>query len=190
MTDAEQLDANDFKQRHRIVEADAWHDTLAELKAEGYTYFDWLSAVDEEDGMRLVTHLLRPEPWDHLLVATFLDVDAPAQSVADVFPGAVWHERETHELFGVRFGDGEQPAPLLLPDGFEGHPLRKDFVLASRVVKAWPGAKEPGESDSDMRADARGDLKGKSPGRRRMKPPGVPDDWLQTDAEATEDANE
>ena len=36
--------------------------------------------------------------------------------------------------------------PLLLPEGFEGHPLRKDFVLAARVAKAWPGAKEPGES--------------------------------------------
>ena len=34
--------------------------------------------------------------------------------------------------------------PLLLPDGFEGHPLRKDFVLAARAAKPWPGAKEPG----------------------------------------------
>ena len=42
--------------------------------------------------------------------------------------------------------------PLLLPDGFEGHPLRKDFVLAARAAKAWPGAKEPGESDADAQA--------------------------------------
>ena len=174
------LAANDFQPRHRVVDADVWRDTLVELKAEGYTYFDWLSAVDEEDdGVRLVTHLLRPDPWDHLIVATFLAVGEAAQSVADVFAGAVWHERETHELFGVRFGDGEQPAPLLLPDGFEGHPLRKDFVLASRVVKPWPGAKEPGESDHD--------LKGKSPGRRRVRPPGVPDDWLQSEVEAADE---
>ena len=63
-------------------------------------------------------------------------------SVADVYAGASWHERETHEMFGIDFGVPLEP--LLLPDGFEGHPLRKDFVLASRVVKAWPGAKEPG----------------------------------------------
>ena len=56
--------------------------------------------------------------------------------------------------------------PLLLPDGFEGHPLRKDFVLAARAAKAWPGAKEPGESDGDVRS---------SPGRRKTRPPGVPD---------------
>jgi len=161
---------NDFGPPHRVVAPEDWHATLAELKADGYTYFDWLSAVDEQDGFRLVAHLLRPEPWDHLLVATVLADGRPAQSVADVFAGAVWHERETHEMFGLEFGDGEQPAPLLLPDGFEGHPLRKDFVLASRVVKPWPGAKEPGESDRD--------LHGKSPGRRRMKPPGVPDEWL------------
>jgi NADH-quinone oxidoreductase subunit C len=165
MTD---LSANGFAPPHRVVEPDAWHDTLAGLKAEGYSYFDWLSAVDEEDSVRLVAHLLRPEPWDHIIVATFLTDDRAAQSVVDVFAGAAWHERETYEMFGVRFGDNE-PAPLLLPDGFEGHPLRKDFVLASRVVKPWPGAKEPGESEHDVKA----------PGRRRVRPPGVPDDWLQ-----------
>ena len=181
MTDAEQLAANDFQPRHRIVEPDAWRDALAGLKADGYTYFDWLSVVDEEDGVRLVVHLLRPDPWDHLIVATFLDAGVAAQSVADVFAGAAWHERETHEMFGIRFGEGAQPEPLLLPDGFEGHPLRKDFVLASRVVKPWPGAKEPGESDHDVR--------GRSPGRRRMAPPGVPDDWLQVaDGDGDSDA--
>jgi len=170
---ADQLTGNTFGPPHRVVQPDRWHDALAALKDEGYTFFDWLSAVDEVDGVRLVAHLLRAEPWDHVLIATFLDVGATAQSVTDVFAGAGWHERETHEMFGVAFdghlGGDEQPEPLLLPDGFEGHPLRKDFVLVSRVVKAWPGAKEPGESEHEV----------KSPGRRRVKPPGVPDDWLQ-----------
>ena len=56
---------------------------------------------------------------------------------------------------------------LLLPEEFEGHPLRKDFVLASRVAKAWPGAKEPGESDRDRQ--------GHAPARRRARPPGSPE---------------
>ena len=49
------LDANEFGPRHRVVEPDAWHDTLADLRDDGYTYFDWLSAVDEEaDGVSAV----------------------------------------------------------------------------------------------------------------------------------------
>ena len=90
-----------------------------------------------------------------------------------MWAGANWHERETFEMFGVVFDGHPNLVPLLLPDGFEGHPLRKEFVLASRVAKAWPGAKEPGESDQDLHRER------SSPGRRRMLPPGVPgpDEW-------------
>ena len=89
-------------------------------------------------------------------------------TVVPIFPGAAWHERETHEMFGVDFTGHPHLVPLLLPDSFDGHPLRKDFVLAARVAKAWPGAKEPGESDADSGHGA-------SPGRRKTRPPGVPD---------------
>jgi NADH-quinone oxidoreductase subunit C len=170
------LEQNPFGPPHRVVEVAAWHDTAAGLKADGYAYFDWLSAVDEHpEGFRLVLHVARLDPLEHLLLVTYLDRDAPqVASIADVFAGAAWHERETHEMFGIVFastaGVVDELAPLLLPDGFEGHPLRKEFVLASRVAKAWPGAKEPGESDADS---------GHAPGRRRVKPPGVPDDWVQ-----------
>ena len=55
-------------------------------------------------------------------------------------------------MFGIDFagfddGTGLGLRPLLLPDGFEGTPLRKSFVLAARASKAWPGAKEPGECE-------------------------------------------
>src|ERR671928_217635 len=91
------------------------------------------------------------------------DVSFGQLTVTDVWPGAAWHERETYEMFGVVFDGHPNLAPLLLPDGFEGHPLRKEFVLASRVAKPWPGAREPGESHSED-----------GPKRRRMLPPGVP----------------
>ena len=61
-------------------------------------------------------------------------------------------------MFGIDFdgfddGTGLGLRPLLLPEGFEGTPLRKSFVLAARASKAWPGAKEPGEGhDSGPRA--------------------------------------
>lgn len=167
------LEDNPFGPRHRVVGPGQWIETITDLRDQGYTYFDWLSAVDEfPDGFRIVVHIAKlrnPGLADHLLVATLIPRDVPRiASLTEVFAGAAWHERETHEMFGIDFG--HELDPLLLPDGFEGHPLRKEFVLASRVAKAWPGAKEPGESDADS---------AHSPSRRRMRPPGVPDpeDW-------------
>jgi NADH-quinone oxidoreductase subunit H len=61
-----------------------------------------------------------------------------------VFAGASWHERETAEMFGIDFAGHPHLVPLLLPDGFEGHPLRKEFVLAAAPPSPGPGAKEPG----------------------------------------------
>jgi NADH-quinone oxidoreductase subunit C len=164
------LEDNPFGPPHRVVDVADWHDSVAGLKRDGYTYFDWLSAVDEHpEGFRIVLHVARVKPLDHLLLVTYVDREAAAvASISDVYAGASWHERETHEMFGIDFGVDLDP--LLLPDGFEGHPLRKEFVLASRVAKPWPGAKEPGESDAESTH---------SPSRRRIKPPGVPDpeDW-------------
>ncbi|MGP3773648.1 NADH-quinone oxidoreductase subunit C [Streptomyces sp. SDT5-1] len=133
----------------------------------GCTYFDWLSAVDEpETGFRVCAHVAAVAPGSvrRLLLRTTVPHAAPVlASAVEVYAGAAWHERETHEMFGVDFTDHPGLDPLLLPDGFEGHPLRKDFVLAARVAKAWPGAKEPGESEHG------------GPKRRQMLPPGVPD---------------
>ncbi|MFI5700105.1 NADH-quinone oxidoreductase subunit C [Streptomyces xanthochromogenes] len=133
----------------------------------GCTYFDWLSAVDEPgSGFRICAHVvsLGEGRVRRLLVRTTVPHSAPVlASAIDVYAGAAWHERETHEMFGVDFTDHPHLVPLLLPENFEGHPLRKDFVLAARVAKAWPGAKEPGESEHG------------GPKRRQMLPPGVPD---------------
>ncbi|MCQ6555143.1 NADH-quinone oxidoreductase subunit C [Streptomyces sp. C10-9-1] len=133
----------------------------------GCTFFDWLSAVDEPGtGFRVCAHVaaLGRGTVRRLLLRTTVPHDAPSLPTAvDVYAGADWHERETHEMFGVDFTGHPHLHPLLLPEGFEGHPLRKDFVLAARVAKAWPGAKEPGESEHG------------GPKRRQMLPPGVPD---------------
>ncbi|HET6855981.1 MAG TPA: NADH-quinone oxidoreductase subunit C [Streptomyces sp.] len=133
----------------------------------GCTYFDWLSAVDEPGtGFQVCAHVVALENRRvrRLLIRTTVPHSAPVvPSAVEIYAGAAWHERETHEMFGVDFTGHPHLVPLLLPDGFEGHPLRKDFVLAARVAKAWPGAKEPGESDHG------------GPKRRQMLPPGVPD---------------
>jgi NADH-quinone oxidoreductase subunit C len=132
----------------------------------GCDFFDWLTAVDEQDqGLAVVVHLYSIDSGQHLLVRTLVPGEDPALPTATgLFRGAAWAERETHEMFGVVFDGHPGLAPLLLPEGFEGHPLRKDFPLAARAAQEWPGAREPGEAASARL-------------RRRLVPPGVPEGW-------------
>jgi NADH-quinone oxidoreductase subunit C len=176
------------------VPPERWHDAMAAARDTlGLDYFDWLSGVDEPAAepaaVDVVAHLVVSTSGGEgigesaglvrLLLRTRVPTgDLTLASVTDLWPGAAWHERETNEMFGIGFTGFEDGArsvdgeplglrPLLLPDGFEGTPLRKSFVLAARASKPWPGAKEPGESDTAA-----------SPSRRKMLPPGVPDaEW-------------
>ncbi len=144
----------------RVAAATAARDSAADLSS-----FDWLSAVDElDEGFTVVAHLWSTRRRHGLLLRARVPRDNPVvESVVDLYPGAAWHERETYEMFGISFARHPGLRPLLLPPGFEGNPLRKEFVLASRVAKAWPGAKEPGESEAGVSK------------RAPMRPPGVPD---------------
>ena len=164
------------------IEPAAWHDAVRTCRDDlGCDFFDWLSAVDETgfdtgDGMRIVAHLWNIAEKRGVLLRAL--ATGPIATITDLYPGASWHERETHEMFGVDFTGHPNLVPLLLPPEFEGHPLRKDFVLASRVVKPWPGEKEPGGGSSQL--TARKHRRDEGPRKRAPKrPPGVPEDWMK-----------
>lgn len=90
----------------------------------------------------------------HVGVTLKTDVPEATMSVPSwipVFAGANWHERETHEMFGIGFAGHPDLRNIYLPGEFEGFPLRKDFPLLSRMVKPWPGIVDvepmPGSDD-------------------------------------------
>ena len=161
-----------YRQLTVTVTPSAWLSALEWARHElDCSYFDFLCGVDELDadpaGISVVAHLHCPRARHHLLLRTLVPADDLALPTATgLFRGANWHEREAHEMFGVVFTGHPNLDPLLLPDGFEGTPMRKDFVLAARVVKPWPGAVNPGQSAEDA---------ARRPGKR---PPGVPDPAL------------
>jgi NADH-quinone oxidoreductase subunit C len=78
----------------------------------------------------------------HVSITVKADVsdDEPViDSWVPVYAGANWHERETHEMFGISFAGHPDLRNMYLPIDFEGHPMRKDFPLLARLVKPWPG---------------------------------------------------
>lgn len=144
------------------VPAREWHVALAALQAAGLGYLDFLTAVDREDSIEVVAHLAHLSATPHVLVATRVDRDAPLlASVVDLFAGAGWHERETHEMFGIEFEGNPDLRPLLTNAATPLHPLRKDTVLVTRQVRTWPGAAEDAAN----------------PSRRRQPAPGVVPGW-------------
>ncbi len=92
----------------------------------------------------------------HLGVTLKVDVpddDLVVPSWVPVYAGANWHERETHEMFGIGFAGHNDLRNMYLPLDFEGYPLRKDFPLLSRILKPWPGIVDveplPGDGDDE-----------------------------------------
>jgi NADH-quinone oxidoreductase subunit C len=148
------------------VAPERWVDALAAARDAGAAFFDLLSAYDLGDAtFAVVCHVSTPDAAEHLLLRTTVGGAAPAlASATSVYAGASWHERETHEMFGIDFVGHAYLVPLLLSPSAPAHPLRKDSVLAARAARPWPGEKDPADSGGRAR-------------RRRTLTPGVPEDW-------------
>jgi NADH-quinone oxidoreductase subunit C len=160
------------------VPVDAWVEAVSSARDElELTWFDTLTVVDEADGtFSVIVHLVSLRtPLASLMVRTRVSGAYSLESLAPTFEGAGWHEREAAEMFGLAFDGAPDQRRLLLPDAFEGAPLRKDFAMATRAARPWPGAKDPGESDADV-PDSASDQPATAAKRRRRRavPPGVP----------------
>lgn len=83
----------------------------------------------------VVYHLHSVERNDRVRLKCRLAAEDPEiESVTPVWRGAGWYEREVFDLFGIRFLNHPDLRRIMLPQDFEGHPLRKDYpVTGSRV---------------------------------------------------------
>jgi NADH-quinone oxidoreductase subunit C len=125
-----------------------YHDVCRFLRDEpdlDCTYCDFTGGVDfgPDRGFEVVSHLYSVSYRHNVRVKVQLPAEDPScPTISDLFPTSDWHERETMEMFGIRFEGHPQPVKLLLSEPFEGQPLRKDFRLMSREAKPWPGLVE------------------------------------------------
>ncbi|MDA8337285.1 MAG: NADH-quinone oxidoreductase subunit C [Peptococcaceae bacterium] len=95
-----------------------------------FNYLTNLTATDLGDRITVVYHLVSFIYGYQLTVGCDIPRDDPRiPSVMEIYRGADWQERETYDLLGVIF-EGRDLARILLHDGFEGYPLRKDFTWA------------------------------------------------------------
>ena len=99
------------------------------LKQAGYDMLLCLSCVDSGDCFEIVYNFYSTEEKKSVVVKTHLDREYPeVKSVSSVYPCADWYEREVFDLFGVEFSGHGDLRRLLMPEGWDGYPLRKDYV--------------------------------------------------------------
>ena len=108
----------------QLLEAVAIVDDL-EFFIESITGVDWI----KEDQLEIVYDFSRYD-FDtcRVVIRTRVDRTAPViPTITGLYAGANWHERETHEFFGIKFEGHPHLIPLLLPEDADFHPLLKDF---------------------------------------------------------------
>jgi NADH-quinone oxidoreductase subunit C len=100
---------------------------LKERKEEGFDTLLMISGVDYRDHLEVMYHLLSSSSGSRLIVKT--KTNDEVDSVTSLWKGADWHERETWDLVGIKFKNHPNLKRILLAEGWNGHPLRKDYPM-------------------------------------------------------------
>lgn len=104
---------------------------------DNYTYkmLKDITAVDKGNGeYELIYNLYSVDDEESVYLSTY--VKDAADSVTDLFKSAEADECEIYDMFGIKFIGNESLKRLYMPESWEGHPLRKDYVQADERL-AW-----------------------------------------------------
>ena len=127
------------------VPREAIRETMADLKAQGYGSYVFMTCVDH-----LATPLVEPPPERFELVYQLRNMktlheirvrvyvpeaDPRAPSLHDIFGPANWDERETFDMFGIVFDGHPRLTRILMPEDWVGYPLRRDFPVGGEPVE-------------------------------------------------------
>ena len=108
-------------------------DTVRSVKAEAFDLLLDVTAVDwSQEALRfeVVYHFYSTVTFRRLRVKTRVPESQPVvDSLVELYGAARFAERECHEMYGIGFRGHPDLRPILLYEGFEGHPLRKDYPI-------------------------------------------------------------
>lgn len=106
------------------------------LKEKGFGFLSFITAVDYKENLEVVYAVRNIPDKEIILLKTSLKDKEEIESISDIYAGANWMEREIYDLFGIKFKNHPDLRRILLPDDYEGHPLRKDFPI-NAPYKPW-----------------------------------------------------
>ncbi len=122
-----------------VVESESVLEVARHLKqTEGFDYFLYATAVDwpaREPRFTVIWEVRSLANKTRIRIKTTAAMPEPTvPSMTSVWPAAGWHERETYDLFGIKFAGHPDLRRILMPASWEGYPLRKDYVSFGEPV--------------------------------------------------------
>jgi NADH-quinone oxidoreductase subunit C len=103
------------------------------VQQAGYNFLEDVTAVDwypSEPRFQITYHILSHSLKERVrLVVRLASDDAAIDSIVSIWPSANFYEREIFDLFGVHFGGHPNLRRIMMPEDWEGHPLRKDYPV-------------------------------------------------------------
>jgi NADH-quinone oxidoreductase subunit C len=118
------------------IERGSIREACAALKDDPACPYNFLSDVTcvdwypSEPRFEVIYHLLSIPKKERVRLKVHLNSGSPAiESITSIWPGANYFEREVFDLFGVRFSGHPYLRRILMPEDWEGHPLRKDYPV-------------------------------------------------------------
>tara|TARA_Y100000590_G_scaffold463391_1_gene630036 strand:- start:1493 stop:1981 length:489 start_codon:yes stop_codon:yes gene_type:complete len=115
-----------------IKNSDKWAEIavfLYENKNLKFDYLMCLSGYDLGDSTEfgVAYNFYSTSLKQYIEIRIEINIESKIPSVAKIWRTADWHERETYDLFGIKFTNHPDLKRILLPEDWEGHPLRKDY---------------------------------------------------------------
>jgi NADH-quinone oxidoreductase subunit C len=117
---------------------------LSFFKGQGFEVLMDLTGVDylvPIKRTKVVYWLHNPTNFERVRICLYAAREEAIPSVTDIWAGANWYERELFDMFGVRFEGHPDMKRILMPDDWNGHPMRKDYALTEESVEFKHGVK-------------------------------------------------
>jgi NADH-quinone oxidoreductase subunit C len=115
------------------IAAEEIRSAAATVQAAGYNFFEDVTAVDwfpSSPRFQLSYHIVSHSYKERIRLRVLLNGEAPAvESITSVWPSANFYEREVFDLFGIGFEGHPNLRRIMMPDDWQGHPLRKDYPV-------------------------------------------------------------
>jgi NADH-quinone oxidoreductase subunit C len=115
------------------ISRDQIRDACRAVQSAGYNFLEDVTCVDwypSEPRFQVTYHILSHSLKDRVrLVSPVESIDPSIDSITPVWPSANFYEREVWDLFGVRFHGHPNLRRIMMPDEWEGYPLRKDYPV-------------------------------------------------------------